>query len=108
VDAYICGHVRQFDGKLGQGGVVQWLNGNTGSVAQGEGLNQYTAWTVNGDTVTANLVSEGCGVAYSRTFTGRQSSGILRKGPYLLYPDNNTGMTVMWQVWVTSQNATIE
>lgn len=31
-----------------------------------------------------------------------------RKGPYLVYPGNNTSMTVMWQTYETPVRSTIE
>jgi len=57
VNAYICGHRHFFDVST-HGGVVQWMNGNSGSVVGGP--NQYTVWTVNGTlkTVTAELVDD--------------------------------------------------
>jgi tetratricopeptide (TPR) repeat protein len=32
----------------------------------------------------------------------------LRKGPYLIYPDNSTSMTVLWQTYYSPNNSTIE
>jgi hypothetical protein len=70
VDAYICGHRHIFDDNLSPGQVVQWINGNSGSVA--EGSNQFTCWQVQGDTVTAHLIDEYGNEDYSRTITSRQ------------------------------------
>jgi len=40
--------------------VVQWMNGNSGSVSPADGKNQYTVWTVDGSTKTvkAELVND--------------------------------------------------
>ena len=35
------------------------------------------------------------------------SGGIMRKGPYLIYPDTTNSMTVMWQTTTTPDSATI-
>ncbi|MEI6309406.1 MAG: S-layer homology domain-containing protein [bacterium] len=70
VDAYLCGHRHIFDDSSSPGQVVQWINGNSGSVA--EGSNQFTYWQVEGDTVTAHLIDEYGQEDYSRTITSRQ------------------------------------
>lgn len=70
VDAYLCGHRHIFDDSSSPGQVVQWINGNSGSVA--EGFNQFTTWQVEGDTVTARLIDEYGQEDYSRTITSRQ------------------------------------
>ena len=72
VDVYICGHHHLFDDQQGKGSVVQWLNGNSGSLMPGEGPNQYTIWRVNGDTVVAELRNETGELAYTRTIKSSQ------------------------------------
>ncbi|MBF0528786.1 MAG: metallophosphoesterase family protein [Deltaproteobacteria bacterium] len=112
VNAFICGHSHQFLDSLGVGEVVQWLNGNSGCVypdPTGK-ENQYTLWTVNGETVTAELINSLGEIGYTRQFSSRQptSPHIMRKGPYLLYPNDNSSMIVMWQTNKTPSRATIE
>ena len=70
VDAYICGHVHIFDDGFVQDGVVQWLNGNSGNT--GTGLGQWTLWSINGETATANLLDEGGNVTYTRVVQSAQ------------------------------------
>lgn len=81
VDAYICGHIHDFNDQLGQNGVVQWLNGNSGAVNEAAtptpgdpyaDSNDFTLWQVDGDTVTAQLINEFGQVLYTRTFTSSQ------------------------------------
>ena len=67
-DIYVCGHQHLFDDSITVNGVVQWLNGNSGSVVDGK-PNQYTVWTVNGSTLTAELVNDAGVTTYTRTFT---------------------------------------
>ncbi|MCI4398646.1 MAG: metallophosphoesterase, partial [Acidobacteria bacterium] len=55
VDAYICGHIHEFHDNLGQQGVVQWLNGNSGA---GTGPYNWTLWQIHGDTATATLYDD--------------------------------------------------
>lgn len=70
VDAYICGHVHIFDDGFVQDGVVQWLNGNSGNT--GTGLGQWTLWSINGETATANLLDESGNVTYTRVVQSAQ------------------------------------
>jgi hypothetical protein len=70
VDAYICGHVHLFDDGFVQDGVIQWLNGNSGNTGTGNG--QWTLWSINGDTATANLLDESGNVAYTRVVQSAQ------------------------------------
>ncbi|MFH0802299.1 MAG: metallophosphoesterase family protein [bacterium] len=73
VDAYICGHMHLFNDQLGQGGVVQWLNGNSGSVSAGTaGNNEWTLWTISGDTATAQLIDDAGAVTYTRVIHSSQ------------------------------------
>ena len=73
VDAYICGHMHLFNDQLGQGGVVQWLNGNSGSVSDEEaGNNEWTLWTISGDTATAQLIDDAGTVTYTRVIQSSQ------------------------------------
>jgi len=75
VDAYITGHAHEFSDSFGQDGVVQWLNGNSGSILSpggGTGKNEFTLWKVNGDTVTASLVNDQGQVVYTRQITSSQ------------------------------------
>jgi hypothetical protein len=67
VDIYVCGHHHFFDDSITVNGVVQWMNGNSGSVKGGP--NEYTVWTVNGNTLTAELVNDKGITTYTRTFT---------------------------------------
>ncbi len=67
-DIYVCGHQHLFDDSITVNGVVQWLNGNSGSVVGGK-PNQYTVWTVSGNTITAELVNDAGVTTYTRTFT---------------------------------------
>ena len=66
-DIYVCGHRHFFDDSFTVNGVVQWMNGNSGSVVDGK-PNQYTVWTVNGNTITAELVNDTGITTYTRTF----------------------------------------
>ena len=70
VDAYICGHVHIFDDGFVQDGVVQWLNGNSGSTGVPNG--RWTIWSINGDTATANLLDESGNVTYTRVIQSSQ------------------------------------
>ena len=70
VDAYICGHVHIFDDGFVQDGVVQWLNGNSGNT--GTGLGQWTLWSINGETATAQLLDESGNVVYTRVVQSSQ------------------------------------
>jgi len=72
VDAYICGHDHTFNDKLGTNGIVQWLNGNSGSISPGEGPNEFTIWHVNGDVVEAELLDENGQITYKRTIQSSQ------------------------------------
>lgn len=71
VDAYITGHVHEFNDEWGQqsgtkwdnSSVVHWMNGDSGSVFDSSdnplpGQNHWTLWTVRGDTVTAELYND--------------------------------------------------
>jgi len=67
-DAYVCGHRHFSDDSIVKDGVVQWMNGDSGSVVGGP--NNYTVWTVDGNTMTAQLVDDkGKNARMSRTFT---------------------------------------
>ncbi|MEI8356034.1 MAG: hypothetical protein WCG31_08110, partial [Deltaproteobacteria bacterium] len=70
VDAYICGH-RHFSDVSTHREVVQWMNGNSGSVPPADGKNQYTVWTVDGstNTVKAELVNDTGTTDFTRTFS---------------------------------------
>jgi hypothetical protein len=70
VDAYICGH-RHFSDVSTHREVVQWMNGNSGSVPPADGKNQYTVWTVDGstNTVKAELVNDTGTTDLTRTFS---------------------------------------
>jgi hypothetical protein len=60
VDAYVCGHRHFFDNST-HDGVVQWMNGNSGSVVPtvpGDGKNQYTVWTVTVGSTTTTVKGE--------------------------------------------------
>jgi hypothetical protein len=79
VDAYITGHEHIFIDTLAQEGgegsnkdfkVIQWLNGNCGAAANPA---EYTLWTVDGDTVKAELVDTTGKVNYTKIFSSRQS-----------------------------------
>jgi photosystem II stability/assembly factor-like uncharacterized protein len=85
VDAYITGHVHEFNDEWGQtsdtqwdnGSVVHWMNGDSGSVFDSSdhpmpGFNHWTVWTVNGDTVTARLYNDFGNEVYSRTIQSAQ------------------------------------
>lgn len=66
-DVYVCGHRHFFDDSITKDGVVQWMNGNSGSVVGGP--NEYTVWTVNGNTIKAELVNDAGQTTHTRTFT---------------------------------------
>jgi hypothetical protein len=70
VDAYICGHHHGFNDQLGQGGVVQWLNGNSGCVE--DAPNEWTLWTIQGDTATARLIDDAGNVTCTRVIQSSQ------------------------------------
>jgi hypothetical protein len=70
IDAYLCGHEHLFDDQLGQNGLVQWLNGNSGSVATGK--NQFTLWKINGDSAQAQVLNEDGSTFYTRTIKSSQ------------------------------------
>ena len=75
VDAYITGHAHEFSDSFGHDGVVQWLNGNSGSVLSpngGTGKNEFTLWKVDGDTVTASLINDLGQVVYTRQIVSSQ------------------------------------
>ncbi|MCX5814895.1 MAG: metallophosphoesterase [Proteobacteria bacterium] len=85
VDAYITGHIHSSNDQWGQvsgtkwdgKSVIHWMNGDSGSVfdASGNpmpGQNHWTLWTVNGETVTADLYNDFGNKVYSRTFQGYQ------------------------------------
>lgn len=75
VDAYITGHAHEFSDSFGQDGVVQWLNGNSGSVLSpngGTGKNEFTLWNVTGDTVTASLINDQGQIVYTRQIISTQ------------------------------------
>ena len=85
VDVYVCGHAHTFNDGLAQSTtnpdtngkgfkVVQWLNGNSGSVKppNGEGENDWTLWTVNGDQLTATLYDDQNHIVKTVNFTSRQ------------------------------------
>lgn len=73
VDAYICGH-RHFSDISTHREVVQWMNGNSGSVSPADGKNQYTVWTVDGSTKTikAELVNDTGTTDYTQIFEYRK------------------------------------
>lgn len=70
VDAYLCGHVHTFNDDFTVDGVAQWLCGNSGSTGTGNG--QWTLWSIDGDTATAQLLGESGNVAYTRVFQSKQ------------------------------------
>ena len=74
IDAYVCGHRHFSDDSVVVNGVVQWMNGDSGSVvgktdSETVSNNHYTVWTVNGDTTTAALVDSSGVTVKTRTFT---------------------------------------
>jgi hypothetical protein len=85
VDAYITGHVHEFNDEWGQksgtkwdnNSVVHWMNGDSGSVVDASnqpmpGHNHWTLWTVKGDTVTAELYNDFGNKVYSRIIQSSQ------------------------------------
>ena len=70
VDAYLCGHVHIFDDSFTVDGVVQWLDGNSGSTGVGNG--RWTLWSINGDAATATLLDESGNVTYTRVIQSSQ------------------------------------
>ena len=70
VDAYLCGHVHLFDDSITVDGVVQWLDGNSGSTGVGNG--RWTLWSIDHDTATADLMDESGNVTYTRTILSSQ------------------------------------
>lgn len=85
VDAYITGHEHEFNDAWGQKSgtqwdntsVVHWMNGDSGSVfdadgKQSPGKNNWTLWTVRGDTVIAELYNDRGVQVYSRTIHSTQ------------------------------------
>ena len=84
VTAYLTGHEHLFNDQFAQGWdgkadgnpsnkVVQWLNGNSGApLDTSTSIFQYTVWSVNGNTVTAELIDQFGNVGYTRTFQSRQ------------------------------------
>jgi hypothetical protein len=85
VNAYITGHEHRFIDTLAQEGgegsnkefkVIQWLNGNCGAEPDPKtGKNEYTLWTVDGDTVTAELIDTTGTINYTKIFSSRQPAG---------------------------------
>lgn len=53
------------------------------------------------------LVVSGCQTITKTEYVPVQSATFV-KGPYLLYPNNNTSMTIMWQTDITPESSTIE
>ncbi len=85
VDAYITGHVHEFNDEWGQlsgtkwdkSSVVHWMNGDSGSVFDSSdqpmpGFNHWTVWTVRGDTVTAELYNDFGNRVYTRVIQSAQ------------------------------------
>lgn len=85
VDAYITGHVHEFNDEWGQksgtkwdnSSVVHWMNGDSGSVFDSSdnplpGQNHWTLWTVRGDTVTAELYNDFGNRVYTRVIQSSQ------------------------------------
>ncbi|MEI6153833.1 MAG: CFI-box-CTERM domain-containing protein, partial [Deltaproteobacteria bacterium] len=86
VDAYITGHKHSSNDQWGQvsgtkwdnSSVIHWMNGDSGSVFDAStnqplpGQNHWTLWTVNGETVTADLYNDFGDKVYSRTIQGYQ------------------------------------
>lgn len=72
--AYITAHLHTSDVQE-VNGVVQWLNGDSGSVDDPDGnggLNHWTRWTVREEEVTAELVDDLGNVKLSRSFPARE------------------------------------
>lgn len=72
-DAYVCGHRHFSDDSIVKDGVVQWMNGDSGSVVAANPLdtpssNRYTVWTVDGATITAALVDSTGATVKTRIF----------------------------------------
>lgn len=72
-DAYVCGHRHFSDDSVVKDGVVQWMNGDSGSVvgktdSETVSNNHYTVWTVDGNTITAELVDSSGATTKTRTF----------------------------------------
>ncbi|MCX5808731.1 MAG: metallophosphoesterase, partial [Proteobacteria bacterium] len=85
VDAYITGHIHEFNDEYGQesgtkwdgSSVVHWMNGDSGSVVNASqqpmpGHNHWTVWTISGDTATADLYNDFGDKVYSRTIQSSQ------------------------------------
>lgn len=77
IDAYVCGHRHFSDDSVVVNGVVQWMNGDSGSVVgktdtETASQNHYTVWTVNGTTVTAALVDSTGATVKTRLFPKKQ------------------------------------
>jgi hypothetical protein len=70
VDAYLCGHVHIFDDSFTVDGVVQWLDGNSGSTGVGNG--RWTLWSIDGETATADLMDESGNATYTRVIQSSQ------------------------------------
>lgn len=73
-DAYVCGHRHFSDDSVVVNNVVQWMNGDSGSVvgktaSETASSNHYTVWTVDGNTITAALVDSTGATVKTRTFT---------------------------------------
>ncbi|MFH0802305.1 MAG: hypothetical protein V2A78_07985 [bacterium] len=52
---------------------MHWLNGNSGSVSDEEaGNNEWTLWTIHGDTATAQLIDDAGTVTYTRVIQSSQ------------------------------------
>jgi len=69
-DAYLCGHVHEFNDNFASDGVLQWLNGNSGSTGVGNG--RWTLWNIDGDTATAQLMDESGNVTYTKVIQSSQ------------------------------------
>ncbi len=92
VDAYLCGHVHEFNDEWGQKSdtkfnntsVIHWMNGNSGCVVDANdnyvpGTNEFTLLSVTGDRVTADLYNDLGNPVYRRIFQSTQPSTFISK-----------------------------